>query len=138
MIEQRHQPIAEQMGRRLEAGGKQQRGHGDQLVVAELLAGVGRRHEPAEQVFSWLLPAFGGEVGQILADGLGRRVGALQDLRREDVQHHGPITNQRLERQSVGRRDAEQFADHGDRQRERECVDEVGAALQAGKQFVDE
>ncbi len=126
MGQQRGDARADEVDRGDVAGDQQQEHHGDQLVLAQPLFRIAGGDETAEQVVAGVRPFGVDEPGHIGAHVLPRLVhhGGIRWFRSPPEHLVGPV----LEVAALVHRDPEQFADHRDREREREVRNQVGVA----------
>ena len=129
MVEKGEETVADEVGGRLEPGGEQQDRSGDDLIVAERVTGLAGGNQARQQVVRRRTTTFGDQVEEVGAHLIHRRGGGVQRGRVGGrVQGRGPGPHERLETRPVRSGDADQLADDGDRQRERQRGHDVDLA----------
>ena len=128
---QRQQTVADQVDGGLVAGAEQQDDVGGQLLVGELAAVFLGLHQLRRQIVAGILPP---QLEQLLEIHLGHRVGgiALLDLfrrQRHRIENAAAVARAGIEQLAMLLGNPEHVADDGDRQAEREILDQVHLAL---------
>ena len=129
LAQQRQQAVAEQVGGGLEAGGEEQRGERDQLVVRQPIAADLRRGQVAQQILARLAALLRDQLQEVGADGELRGVGRRHLLGgRLHLEDRHQIAHQLAELRPIRLRHAEHLADDRHRQREADGFEHVAAA----------
>ena len=130
VAQQREHAVGDEVDGGLVAGDEQQDQRGDQFAALHppVRAVVG--DQPGQQVVAWVGAAALRQLDQVRAELLERVVGLLLQLlgRRVGPTESTIASTQALEARLVLARHAEQLADHRDRERVGEVVDEVELA----------
>jgi hypothetical protein len=142
VAQQRDGPVADQAGGGVVSGDDQLEDRGEHLLLAEGVVAVGGGDEVGDHVLAGFGALAAEERGEVVDDRSGRlhRFRRWLRPRRRGEQDAEPPA----EVGAVGFRDAEQLADHGERQRERVAGDQVDGPVRApvgfqvGEQGVDD
>ncbi len=128
IAQQGQRPTRDEVDRRLVAGHQQQDARRQQLGLAQHGAPVLGRHQPAEQVLSRMALALGEELEEVLGELEHRLTPGGDDLLGEEevrIESPGQGVGPHLEPVMVFDRNPEQVADHPDRQRVGERLEQV-------------
>ena len=129
MPAQREQAVADEPRRGLVASNEQQRAHGDDLLVGELLPLLLRVRQRADEVLAGAAPARGNQPPQVLPERHARLGGLLHPVpRHHRVERVDQVERPLLHLLAVLLRHAEQVADDGDRDGVREVGHDVERA----------
>ena len=129
MAQQRQGAVADEIDRRLVTGHQQQDAGREQLLLVQLVTRLLGGDERRQQVAARRGAALGDEAPEVVGEGATRRHAALTHLgvrRQQDrVEAARDVETPALEALVVRHRDAQHLADHDDRQRIGELLDQI-------------